>query len=174
VADSVAREAHRVYQEINHVDWVSLAMEERELELGVRRPDAARLEWARAVLAKAKPAPQLSRTEIYAREALALAAFPPTVRIKLQAVRIGELGIAAAPCEIFAATGLEIKKRSPLAQTFTISLANGYHGYLPTPRDHALGGYETWPARSSYLEVQASEKIRDELLRLLQKVREAN
>jgi hypothetical protein len=70
---------------------------------------------------------------------------------------------------MFAQTGLEIKAQSPLAQTFTISLANGHNGYLPTPRDHELGGYETWLARSSYLEVQASEKIRDEILRLFKK-----
>jgi neutral ceramidase len=171
VADSIAREAHRVYQEIKHNDWVPLAMEERELELAVRRPGAERVEWARAVLAKAKSAGPPSRPEVYAREALALAAFPPTVRLKLQAVRIGDLGIAAASCEIFAATGLQMKERSPFARTFTITLANGYNGYLPTPHDHALGGYETWPARSSYLEVQASEKIRDALLQLLQSVR---
>jgi hypothetical protein len=77
------------------------------------------------------------------------------------------VGIAAAPCEVFASTGLELKAGSPLRPTFTISLANGYNGYLPTPRDHQLGGYETWLARSSYLEVDASEKIRDELLRLM-------
>ena len=32
-------------------------------------------------------------------------------------------------------------------------------GYLPTPAQHALGGYETWRARSSFLEVNASVKI---------------
>lgn len=172
VADSVAREAYRVYQGIEHKAWVPLAMEESQLELAVRRPGAERLQWATSVWEKRKPNAAPGRQEVYAREALALAAFPATVRITLQAVRVGGLGIAAAPCEVFAGTGLQIKQRSPLAETFTISLANGYNGYLPTPRDHALGGYETWPARSSYLEVQASEKIRDELLRLLGKVGE--
>ena len=50
---------------------------------------------------------------------------------------------------------------------FTISLANGYHGYLPTPEQHALGGYETWRARSSHLEVEASNKIIKAILELL-------
>lgn len=59
------------------------------------------------------------------------------------------------------------RRGAPARATFTISLANGYNGYLPTPRDHQLGGSETWLARSSYLEVDASEKIRDELLRLM-------
>jgi len=25
-----------------------------------------------------------------------------------------------------------------------VGLANGRHGYLPTPEQHRLGGYETW------------------------------
>jgi hypothetical protein len=40
-----------------------------------------------------------------------------------------------------------------------VSLANGYNGYLPTAEHHAAGGYETWRARSSYLEVGAAEQI---------------
>ena len=54
-----------------------------------------------------------------------------------------------------------------------IQLANGYNGYLPTPEQHALGGYTTWPAISSYLELDASSKIRDHLLNLLRRAREA-
>jgi neutral ceramidase len=52
-------------------------------------------------------------------------------------------------------------------------LANGYNGYLPPPRHHELGGYETWPGRGSYLEVDAEPKIRAALLGLLRKVSEA-
>lgn len=66
--------------------------------------------------------------------------------VKLQALRIGELGIVAIPCEVFTAIGLDIKKMSPMKKTFTIELANGYNGYLPTPEQHKLGGYETWRA----------------------------
>jgi hypothetical protein len=57
-----------------------------------------------------------------------------------------------------------------LKPTFTIQLANGYNAYLPTPEQHELGGYETWRARSSYLEVQAAPKITDTLLKLLEEV----
>jgi hypothetical protein len=90
---------------------------------------------------------------------LLLAKYPDVVPVKVQALRIGDIGIVAIPCEVFTEIGLEIKKTSPLAHTFTIELANGYNGYLPTPAQHALGGYETWRARSSYLEVDASTKI---------------
>ncbi|MEY4938828.1 MAG: hypothetical protein RIQ93_563 [Verrucomicrobiota bacterium] len=167
VADAVAQEVLRIHQGIQHRAWVPLGMNESELELQVRRPTAERLQWATSTWKQVSDASRLTRPQIYARETLALAKFPPTTRLKLQTINIGELAIAAAPCEVFAATGLEIKKQSPQKQTFTISLANGYSGYLPTPRDHELGGYETWAARSSLLEVTASEKIRDELLRLL-------
>ena len=171
VADSIAREALRVYQKIEHQTWVPIAMEESELQLAVRRPTPTRLEWAQGVWAATPNKSRLpGRKEIYARETLEVAKLPATVPVKLQAIRIGTLGIAAAPCEIFASTGLEIKAQSPLRQTFTISLANGYNGYLPTPKQHEFGGYETWLSRVSYLEVQASEKIRDELLRLLGRV----
>ena len=56
--------------------------------------------------------------------------------------------------------------RRPFPQTFTIELANGYNGYLPTPEQHKLGGYETWRARSSYLEVDAAPKIFDTVMEL--------
>jgi hypothetical protein len=73
--------------------------------------------------------------------------------------RINGLSIGAIPCEVFVEIGLHLKKVSPYVRHFTISLANGYNGYLPTPQHHAWGGYETWRARSSYLETEASPKI---------------
>ena len=39
---------------------------------------------------------------------------PPKVKVKLQAIRVGDLGIVAIPCEVFVEIGLEIKKKSPL------------------------------------------------------------
>jgi hypothetical protein len=171
VADSVARAAHEAYQGIKHRDQVTLAMAEKEIELGVRRPTAEDIASARALLDKAeKGKPLKTVPEIYARETVLLADYPAMVRLKLQALRIGELGVVAIPCETFAETGLEIKRRSPLKPTFTIELANGYNGYLPPPEQHRLGGYETWRARSSYLEVEAAPKITATVLELLNAV----
>ena len=81
------------------------------------------------------------------------------------------MAIAAAPCEVFAETGLAIKQSSPFPKTFTIELANGYGGYLPGPEQHKLGGYETWPARSSFLELEAEPKIRRTLTELLKELK---
>jgi neutral ceramidase len=170
VADSVARAACTAYEKMEFRNDASLAMAEEEVELGTRRPSTAEVARAREILAAAKGKVLATPSEVYARETVLLADYPPTVRLKLQALRIGGLGIAAIPCEVFVEIGLEIKKRSPLRPTFTIELANGYNGYLPTPEQHQLGGYETWRARSSYLETQASTRITATVLRLLAQV----
>lgn len=170
VADAVAKAAFAAEQKIAYRDWVPLAMAEKEITLGVRKPPADDLARAKATIAAAKDGKLVSMAEVYARETVLMAEYPEKVSIKLQALRIGELGIVAIPCETFVEIGLEIKKKSPLKPTFTIELANGYNGYLPTPEQHKLGGYETWRARSSYLEVEASTKITATLFELLGKV----
>src|SRR5207244_3398918 len=137
------------------------------IELGVRLPSAKDVTLAQEILAAAKRPVLQSQREIYARETVLLAKYPARVKVVLQAIRIGQLGIVATPCETFVEIGLEIKRKSPLRPTFTIELANGYNGYLPTPEHHALGGYETWRARSSYLEANASLAVTRTLLDLL-------
>lgn len=169
VADDLAQATARASQTIQYRDTITLAVATRELELSVRRPEEDRLRWAREILKGVKDPNKLTRPQVYAEEAIALAQGPERISILLQTIRIGDLGIAAIPCEVFAETGLEIKRGSPLQPTFVIELANGYNGYLPTPEQHAWGGYESWPARSSYLEVEAAPKIRDVVLELLRK-----
>jgi hypothetical protein len=170
VAADVAASAHKAYQRIEWHDWVPLAMRETEVELGVRRPSAEDIARAKAVIAEAGERPFGDLRAIYALETLDLAVYPATVMAKLQAIRIGDLGIVSSPCETFVETGLAIKHQSPLRPTFTIELANGYNGYLPTPDQHALGGYETWRAKSSYLATDAEPKLRATLLELLNEV----
>jgi hypothetical protein len=171
VADAVARAALAAEQKIDYRDWVPLKVVEREIELDVRLPTEKDVERANEILTAAKGPVLKALPEIYARETVFLAKYPATVKAKLQAIRIGDLGIVSSPCETFTETGLDIKKKSPLKPTFTIELANGYNGYLPTPEQHRLGGYETWRARSSYLEVDASVKITATLLELLDAVK---
>ena len=101
--------------------------------------------------------------KVYAERIFKLEDAPRQVNISLQAIKIGETGIAAIPFETFAETGLEIKAKSPFKNTFTIELANGYYGYLPTPKQHRLGGYETWLG-TNWVEINASDKITKQLL----------
>jgi hypothetical protein len=51
-----------------------------------------------------------------------------------------------------------------------LDLANGGDGYIPPPEQLLLGGYNTWPARSAGLEVQAEPKIAEAALQLLEQV----
>lgn len=170
VADSVARAAQEALGRVVYRPSASIAMREVEIELRVRKPDAADLARAKEILAAAGAPPLKGHDQVYARESVLLADYPDTVKLKLQALRIGDMAICAIPCETFVEIGLELKALSPLKPTFTISLANGYNGYLPTAEHHALGGYETWRARSSYLEEGAARKITDALLKLLAEV----
>ncbi|MCC6486228.1 MAG: hypothetical protein IT364_01900, partial [Candidatus Hydrogenedentes bacterium] len=170
VANKVAGEVFRAYQDVRFQDWVSLAAAQEEISLGVRKPDEAELARAKDIIAKAEGPEMKTMPEIYARESVLIAEYPDTVPLLLQTVRVGDVGIAAIPCEVFAEIGLLLKEKSPLKPAFTIELANGYNGYLPTAEQHALGGYETWRARSSYLEVEADRKIAETVLRLFDKV----
>ena len=164
---TLAGEALALSKTLTHTVPGTLRIVESELELGVRKPDAERIAWAKTLLADAKDKGPHRWSRIYATETMYLSEYPQRYKIKLQALRIGEVAIGAIPCETFAETGLAIKSASSMKNMFTIGLANGYSGYLPPPKQHRLGGYETWPARTSHLEVDAEPKIKSRLLELL-------
>ncbi len=168
VGKTLAEKTAKLVIELDYRSDLSLSAAGTELELAVRKPSEKRIAWAEQNQVPADHQGRLSRPQIYARESLFLQDYPDTVKIPLQAFRIGDLAIAQSPCETFAETGLAIKKGSPFkGNTFTIELANAYSGYLPSPQQFTWGGYETWPARSSFLEEQAEPKIRAALLQLL-------
>ncbi|MFH1918705.1 MAG: LamG-like jellyroll fold domain-containing protein [Planctomycetota bacterium] len=168
-AEEVAEIAHGAYRSIEYHDWVPLGMAETTLTLKRRTPDEARLGWAKEMIGRMQGQKPKNRPEVYAWEQVFLHE-NPVREIKLQAVRVGELGMAAIPCEVYGITGLKIKAQSPLEPTFNFELANGAEGYIPPPEQHFLGGYTTWPARSAGLEVEAEPKIVDTVLSLLEEV----
>ena len=170
VGRDVARAAFEAYRTIEYRHWAPVVMVERLLTLKIRMPDEAEVAKAKAYLAPFNGRKPRTIQEVYARETVLLSESPPTRELKLQAIRIGSLGIAAMPNEVFASTGLAIKSSSPLKPTFSIELANGYDGYIPPPEQHKLGGYTTWRARSSCLEEQAEPKIKAAVLELLSQV----
>jgi hypothetical protein len=90
--------------------------------------------------------------------------------VPLQVLRIGPVCIGTMPCEVFCEIGLAFRQRSAQQPAFLVSLSHGYFGYLPTPEQHRLGGYETWLG-TSRLEEQASDKMLDELIRMTETVR---
>ncbi len=62
--------------------------------------------------------------------------------LEVQALRIGEVLIAAHAAETFTAIGAQIKDESPAERTLFAGYANGLIGYLPTAAEHRKGGYE--------------------------------
>ena len=164
VAEKVATRVHEAHQQITFHDWVRLGAKQTAVALSVRKPSAEMLNHFEGV--KTSDAQTRHKREaIYAERIAKLQAAPDEVRVPLQTLRIGELGISAIPFETFAETGLELKEKSPFGHTFTIELANGSFGYLPTPEQHRLGGYETWLGTNN-VEIEASTKIVRTLLGL--------
>jgi hypothetical protein len=145
-------------------------MEEGLLRLKVRTPSPAEVNEAKEFVKTFEGRKPKTLEEVYARETLLLNAMPPTRELKLQAIRLGELGICSIPNEVFSITGITLKQKSPLQPTFVIELAIGCEGYIPPPEQHALGGYETWRARTSCLEEEAAPRISEKLLELLHMV----
>jgi len=150
---------------------VSLAMAHSELTLGRRLPSAKRLAWAEEIRSKQTTPRPSNLPEVYAEQALWIRD-NPRADLVLQAVRIGDLTLAAIPNEVFSITGLKLKALSPSTTHMNLELANGAEGYIPPAEQHYLGGYTTWPARSAGLETEAEPKIVAALVALLEKVTE--
>lgn len=170
VAGKLAGHALTAATRIRYSETLPIRMAETELRLLYRKPTSQQLAFAQAAQAEPDEAKLPRNAKAYADRALALQKGPAHADIKLQAVRLGELGIAAIPFEVFTETGLALKELSPFSATFTIELANGHYGYLPTPRHFALGGYETWLGTSN-METEASVKITRTLLNLFNQLR---
>lgn len=172
VANDVANEVLRVYRTIQYRDHVPLRAAQSELNLKVRRPDSEMLAYAQKVLAKPETETPVHRLEkTYAERTIQMSKWPESVNVIMQTFRIGDLGVAAIPFEVFTEIGLEIKAKSPFKPSFTIELANGSYGYLPTPEQHQVGGYETWLGTNK-VEKEASRKIVTEILKLFNQVKQ--
>lgn len=161
--------AERAYAGIEYRSEVDLAMVERRMVLKYRVPDRQRLEWARRIVEGMGSREAKTTTEVYAREQLLLDERRET-EVVVQALRIGDIAVAALPTETYAITGLKLKAASPSSKTMVIELANGGDGYIPPPEQHLFGGYNTWPARSAGLEVLAEPRLCEAALSSLEEV----
>ncbi len=161
--------ALQALQTIEYTNSAGLKTAEARLKLARRQPSADRLTWAREINQTRGDRRPKDLPEVYAEQAVWLHE-NPTTELVLQAVRIGDLAIAAIPDEVFAITGLKLKAQSPLQPLMVMELANGAEGYIPPPEQHYLGGYTTWPARTAGLEVDAEPKIVEATLGLLEQI----
>ncbi|QDV27991.1 hypothetical protein [Aureliella helgolandensis] len=171
VGQLIARRVHESLGEVQYQDWVKLGAQQSELTLKVRKPDAEMKAYLAGVVQRPEEEKPYHRHEkTYAARTATLSESPDTVDVPLQTLRIGDLGIAAVPFEVFTEIGLEIKDRCPLSDSFTIELAGGSYGYLPSPAQHELGGYETWMG-TNRVQLDASEKIVERLMSMFDAIK---
>jgi neutral ceramidase len=69
-------------------------------------------------------------------------AFEGPVHCEIQAITIGPLAFLGWPGEMFSELGQAVKRDSPYLPTYIVGYANGSIGYVPTPEEFPLGGYE--------------------------------
>lgn len=168
-AKRMAEIAADIHTSVQFTADADIKMIERRFEMPYRLPSRQRLAWSEQVEQAMGDRDPKTTEEVYAREQRLLADLKG-VEVVLQAIRIGDIAIAATPTETYALTGLKIKRHSPFEQTMVIELANGACGYIPPPEQHRLGGYNTWEARSAGLVTEAEPRIVATLQRLLQVV----
>ena len=166
VANVIAAAVFRACQTVEYREWVPLDARYEELTVGSRRPTPEMVARAKEVLAAPTGKPGWHPLEkSYANRVLQRAQAPATVQAPLQVFRIGDLAVMTIPVETFAEMGLELKAKSPFPRSFTVALANGYYGYMPTPAQHKLGGYESWVG-TDRLEIDAATRIAEALLKM--------
>lgn len=172
VAEDVANKVNGALANLTWTNEAPLAVRFRELDVAWRKIDEDLLKWAKETEANApRIQGKASLPLAYASRVQKLAEASPETKAAVQVLRLGDICIGSTPCETFAETGIEFRERSPFKKSFMIELANGYFGYLPTPRHFELGGYETWPGTNT-LEPQASVKMMDALLEMANEVKE--
>lgn len=172
VAEDVAAKVNGTLAKLTWQSEAPLAAKYRELDVKWRSIPNELIAWAKETEAKA-PRIQGGKADLplaYAGRVQRLANASPETKFPAQILRIGDICIGSSPCETFAETGVEFRRRSPFAKSFMVELAHGYYGYMPTPRHFELGGYETWPGTNN-TESQASVKLMNALLEMAAEVK---
>lgn len=171
IGGDLATAALKALENLNWELNPKLNVKYKELEIAVNKPSADEIEKATQIVLETESYNNLgldveSMVKIYAREQVLLAQYPDKSTSAIQAIKLGNLTIGALGGEFFAETGLKLKEKAK-GNYFTITLANTYDGYVLPAHEIAKGGYESWRARSSYLEADAEQTIRENLEKLI-------
>lgn len=165
--------AAKLSESMQNLQWQanpSLSAAFEYVTLGVRKPSADEVEAAKEIVSQTDyrliTPDQDAMVKIYAREQVLLNEFPDTIEFPVQALKIGDITIGALGGEFFAETGLALKRDVHTDKYFTITMANGYIGYVPPAHEIAKGGYETWRCRSSHVKEGGEAMVREKLLEI--------
>lgn len=167
VAGLIAAGVLWVWNEMDFASDVSLGAAVQEVVLA-RKPAPSEADMARVREIENMARPTMAERAFVRRITRRMTDVPNRVRTWVQALRIGDLGIAAVPGELLVELGLDLKARSPFSQTIVIELANDSVGYLPTRQSYEEGGYEP---EASVFAPGCGELIVDVALGLLEQLR---
>jgi hypothetical protein len=172
VANVVAAEGWKAWNLLREEDFqseVDLGAKLAMVPFKARCPSADELAKAKA-LYEAEEKPD-DADWLYARELVLLRDEPTEWEVPLHALRVGDLGLVGLPGEVFTEIGLDIKARSPFAQTMNLGLANDSVGYVATDKALDEGSYETKLCRHVRAPKGTEKLWADTAVRLLGEVR---
>lgn len=162
--------AAKLSKPLQNIQWEThplLSASFKYITLGVRKPSAAEVEAAKKIAAQTNyrliNPDAAAMVKIYAREQVLLNEYPDTIEFPVQVLKIGDIFIGGLGGEFFAETGLALKKEINTNKYFTITMANGYIGYIPPAHEIEKGGYETWRCRSSHVKEDGEGVVRNAL-----------
>jgi hypothetical protein len=92
---------------------------------------------------------------------------PWGLSFELTAMNMGGVALLAAPGELFASTGLWLRRKFSPLPLLIVGFANGYAGYFPTKDSFDRRDYET--KRICWVDASAEEVIRSEATALIEK-----
>lgn len=130
--------------------------------------DTSRLYPGRTFLNDMRRRKVLSLEQLRQREAVppVVSGKPWLLPVEIQVFQLdAQTAIVTLPGEVFAELGLDLKKRSPFANTMVIELTNADIRYVPTQRAFAEGDYEPMNSR---LVPGSGEKMVEEALLMLE------
>ena len=173
-AHLVAGETLRLLHEASWHEDVALRHAFEDVEIPVRLPSPERLAEATALLARVDAGEEVPAWETMRAHGAALLqkrfGDRATDVLRVHAVRVGEVALAAQPCELYSQFGLSIKRRSPTLLTAVCSATDGHGGYCPTTAGVLGGGYSGEPMYWSRLAADAGDRIVDAASRLLRQL----
>jgi hypothetical protein len=154
---SIEKLVHFPLQNLPSKEELLAEIECREMEISdlkqqsssrfLTNPIQYHLDWAKTMLKKIEDG-------TYSNEVIA----------PLQAIRIGDLGICAAPGEIFNEIGLAVKSKSDAKLTLYAGYSNGLMGYFATAEEYPYQGYEPYVSHRGFSQPAAFDPSCEKLL----------
>lgn len=172
VAKDLAQTLVKEYNQLAFKNWIPIHVSYQEITLEKRKPDLQLNTNLKKITTNKSSKQVFHNDEKYyvTRTNYLAKTYPDTFTVPLQVIQLGDLAINTIPFEVFAEMGLELKQKSSFAHSFTIGLANGHWGYLPTPEQHKKGGYETW-ITVNRVEKNSSTLITEQLVNMMNNIK---